>query len=223
MKKYLLNARKPNNVYYYCCWNSGKSSSSIRVLIKLHQHNERSHDSSLIQHHQSRTTPFSSRCFHHQIPTCTSFDERAIPSNTLIQWDPDNNIHQSKKHSLLNQHSFIPSSLAFVRAHGLQSSPKKKSPYFPREPCLISKRDFSRLIITSSPFIDQDNNKKKNKWTPPMSNTHYINPATGKEWTSKEIRKKFVEFFEKKYEHTFVPSNSVIPHEDPTLLFTNAG
>ncbi|KAF0975335.1 hypothetical protein FDP41_005329 [Naegleria fowleri] len=56
-----------------------------------------------------------------------------------------------------------------------------------------------------------------------MSNTHYINPATGKEWTSKEIRKKFVEFFEKKYEHTFVPSNSVIPHEDPTLLFTNAG
>lgn len=39
---------------------------------------------------------------------------------------------------------------------------------------------------------------------------------------SKEIRKQFLDFFEEKG-HTIVPSSSVVPYEDPTLLFTNAG
>lgn len=33
----------------------------------------------------------------------------------------------------------------------------------------------------------------------------------------------FVDFFVEEHEHTFVPSSSTIPHEDPTLLFANAG
>uniref|UniRef100_A0A224YRU4 Alanine--tRNA ligase n=1 Tax=Rhipicephalus zambeziensis TaxID=60191 RepID=A0A224YRU4_9ACAR len=38
-----------------------------------------------------------------------------------------------------------------------------------------------------------------------------------------EIRQKFMDFFVQKYDHVYVKSSSVIPHDDPTLLFTNAG
>lgn len=40
--------------------------------------------------------------------------------------------------------------------------------------------------------------------------------------TSREIRQSFLDFFRQKG-HTIVPSAPVIPHGDPTLLFTNAG
>jgi len=41
-------------------------------------------------------------------------------------------------------------------------------------------------------------------------------------WTAKVVRKQFLDFFKEKG-HTVVPSSSVVPHNDPTLLFTNAG
>ncbi len=40
--------------------------------------------------------------------------------------------------------------------------------------------------------------------------------------TSKEIRNQFLEFFKNK-EHKIVQSSPVVPYDDPTLLFTNAG
>jgi alanyl-tRNA synthetase len=40
--------------------------------------------------------------------------------------------------------------------------------------------------------------------------------------TSKEIRSSFLAFFEK-HGHRIVPGSPLVPHEDPTLLFTNAG
>src|SRR5689334_21627905 len=39
---------------------------------------------------------------------------------------------------------------------------------------------------------------------------------------SQEIRRKFLHYFKEKG-HAVIASSSVVPHDDPTLLFTNAG
>jgi len=41
--------------------------------------------------------------------------------------------------------------------------------------------------------------------------------------SSAEIRRQFIAYFEQKHQHRFVPSSPVVPLDDPTLLFTNAG
>lgn len=45
---------------------------------------------------------------------------------------------------------------------------------------------------------------------------------TSTEWTGATVRKTFIDFFKSK-QHTFWPSSSVVPVNDPTLLFANAG
>ncbi len=40
---------------------------------------------------------------------------------------------------------------------------------------------------------------------------------------SADVRRQFIEFFQNKHAHTFVASSPVVPRDDPTLLFANAG
>lgn len=44
-----------------------------------------------------------------------------------------------------------------------------------------------------------------------------------KQLTAKEVRSAFIEFFKQNKSHSYVHSSSVIPHDDSTLLFANAG
>ena len=41
--------------------------------------------------------------------------------------------------------------------------------------------------------------------------------------TSQQLRQMFIDYFVKKRDHVHWRSSSTIPHDDPTLLFANAG
>ena len=41
--------------------------------------------------------------------------------------------------------------------------------------------------------------------------------------TAAQIRREFLDYFAERHDHTVVPSAPVVPRDDPTLLFTNAG
>ena len=43
------------------------------------------------------------------------------------------------------------------------------------------------------------------------------------EWPMDKVRSTFINFFVEKHDHTFWPSSPCVPHDDPTLLFANAG
>lgn len=48
-------------------------------------------------------------------------------------------------------------------------------------------------------------------------------PSTTTDWPMDKVRCTFIEYFQNKHDHTFWPSSPCVPHDDPTLLFANAG
>lgn len=51
---------------------------------------------------------------------------------------------------------------------------------------------------------------------------NHIMTSTSHPWSASKVRNTFLDFF-KERNHNYVPSSSVVPHNDPTLLFANAG
>lgn len=47
-------------------------------------------------------------------------------------------------------------------------------------------------------------------------------PMAPTKWTARKVREAYIDYFTSQG-HTFWPSSSTIPYEDPTLLFANAG
>ncbi len=40
---------------------------------------------------------------------------------------------------------------------------------------------------------------------------------------AKDLRRRFIDFFVQKHQHAEIPSSSLVPENDPTVLFTTAG
>lgn len=59
----------------------------------------------------------------------------------------------------------------------------------------------------------------------PLSTTmsNVVSAPSPIEWPAARVRKTFVDFFVERCGHTSYRSSPVVPHDDPTLLFANAG
>ena len=80
---------------------------------------------------------------------------------------------------------------------------------------LFAAAAIARPPLTSSPRL-------RNVLSPAARCLATMSGADDVNWPAEKVRSKFVEFFENK-EHTMVASSPVVPYDDPTLLFANAG
>jgi alanyl-tRNA synthetase len=79
-------------------------------------------------------------------------------------------------------------------------------------------------LFSSQPRIASAESICNNDLLPPRESltSKTTSTAASTKWTGNQVRSAFLKFFEERA-HRVVRSSSLVPHNDPTLLFTNAG
>ncbi|KAK1837170.1 alanine--tRNA ligase [Podospora conica] len=168
---------------------------------------------------RARTSPgfvtlsHCSRTFHHKSrpipPTAVEKFRAAATTNQAAAADPS--LASLSSSLLLHSRIHIPACVdQATTAAATASAARTRTTLATRT---TPKRD-QRLRFYSSALQTQS--------TPPSSSTQPVMADEQVHWSAAKVRETFLRFFEERG-HTIVPSSSVVPHNDPTLLFTNAG
>lgn len=88
-----------------------------------------------------------------------------------------------------------------------------------------------RLFATSSPLLFSATNTAcfaprrlvTTMSAPTTQDSRFATTSKFGDWPAKKVRSQFMSYFQQQHAHSFVPSSSCIPYDDPTLLFANAG
>ncbi|XP_062112959.1 alanine--tRNA ligase [Humulus lupulus] len=80
----------------------------------------------------------------------------------------------------------------------------------------------SPLSLLTTSFSSSSSSSSSSSFHPPMGSQLPGLDSQVAEWSAKRVRDTFFSFFEEK-NHVFWKSSPVVPHNDPTLLFANAG
>lgn len=90
-------------------------------------------------------------------------------------------------------------------------------------PCLVAAPRFrvSRLFSYLSAFTGNLSPPRSFSSLPKSATMPGVDPP-GIDWPANKVRDTFFKFFEGK-NHVYWKSSPVVPHNDPTLLFANAG
>ena len=85
------------------------------------------------------------------------------------------------------------------------------------------------LLNNKNPYLSQSHCYSPSPQPPPplpphslSHQHHHHHHQMAEEWPANRVRDTFIKFFEEK-KHTNWKSSPVVPHNDPTLLFANAG
>ncbi|KAH6809767.1 Alanyl-tRNA synthetase [Perilla frutescens var. frutescens] len=115
--------------------------------------------------------------------------------------------------------SISPFALPLRRLLKLQPPPSQPSPPFYQPPAAISTLRSLVLFLPNHSYSSRSSiiAAEEASLTPSMGSQ-----ATEIEWPSKKVRETFFKFFEDKAHVNWI-SSPVVPHNDPTLLFANAG